>query len=203
MDKNNNFTEEERAKKFDILDLPEYDYLYKQDTVPFDCTFNFTVANESKYPSADHSASAGSSGRNIFFQTEGFTQPETEQNKPKEMGIDYFSANPSHLGKDTSFSQYKPERISSHQEQKESYGYPSYPQVQGNEHAVYVNASQYQYIKRRKERRDYLDSLEKKSNAAYQHESRHKHAMKRPRAPSGRFLTKEEAMIEDAKAVKQ
>jgi len=64
------------------------------------------------------------------------------------------------------------------------------------EQAVYVNANQYPYIKRRKERRDFLDSLEKKKDVSYQHESRHKHAMKRPRAPSGRFLTKEEAILQ-------
>lgn len=202
MDKNNTFSKDEKTKKFDILDLPEYDYLYKQEGAPFDCNFNFSITNEPKFPPSGQSPSATLSGnRSMFFQSEDLCQIGGEQKKPKEINIDYFSANVSHLAKEPSFSPYKSDRDSSLPDLKEPYMYPSYPQ--GNEHAVYVNANQYQYIKRRKERRDYLDSLEKKSNAAYQHESRHRHAMKRPRAPSGRFLTKEEALLEDPKTVKQ
>lgn len=60
---------------------------------------------------------------------------------------------------------------------------------------VYINISQYDYIKKRKIRREYLDTLMvKKCNDNYEHESRHKHAMKRLRAPSGRFMTKWEAI---------
>ncbi|TBU05820.1 putative CCAAT-binding transcription factor [Hamiltosporidium magnivora] len=66
---------------------------------------------------------------------------------------------------------------------------------EGNgEQPLYVNVHQYNTIKKRKLRRDYLDSLMKtKNKAGYLHESRHRHAMNRLRAPSGRFLTKEEA----------
>jgi|UPI0006795DFF hypothetical protein len=57
---------------------------------------------------------------------------------------------------------------------------------------VYVNAKQLSCIKKRKMRRDYLDKLMVPPRNTYLHESRHRHAMKRLRAPSGRFLTKEE-----------
>lgn len=62
-----------------------------------------------------------------------------------------------------------------------------------NELPVYVNIKQFHSIRKRKARRDYLDTLMKQSNTpGYLHESRHRHAMNRIRAPSGRFLTKKE-----------
>merc|ERR1712080_82770 len=60
------------------------------------------------------------------------------------------------------------------------------------EQPLFVNVHQYNCIRRRKLRRDFLDSLMVKKEG-YMHESRHRHAMNRLRAPSGRFLTKEEA----------
>lgn len=57
---------------------------------------------------------------------------------------------------------------------------------------LYVNAKQLNWIRKRKNRRDTLDSLMVILRSNYLHESRHRHAMKRLRAPSGRFLTKEE-----------
>ncbi|KAM0675436.1 Transcriptional activator [Gurleya vavrai] len=62
-----------------------------------------------------------------------------------------------------------------------------------SEQPLYVNLKQYDCIRKRKIRRDFLDTLMAEANqAGYLHESRHKHAMNRQRAPSGRFLTKEE-----------
>lgn len=62
------------------------------------------------------------------------------------------------------------------------------------EQPLYVNAHQFNCIRKRKMRRDYLDTITmNKSSSSYLHESRHRHAMNRLRAPSGRFLTKEEA----------
>lgn len=55
-----------------------------------------------------------------------------------------------------------------------------------------LNPRQIFWIRKRKLRRDMLDSLVKSNGSNYIHESRHRHAMKRMRAPSGRFLTKEE-----------
>lgn len=61
-----------------------------------------------------------------------------------------------------------------------------------DEQPLYVNVKQFHAIRKRKMRRDHLDTLMKQQNSGYLHESRHRHAMNRMRAPSGRFLTKEE-----------
>ncbi|ELA41051.1 uncharacterized protein VICG_01933 [Vittaforma corneae ATCC 50505] len=58
-----------------------------------------------------------------------------------------------------------------------------------------LNPRQVFWIKKRRLRRETLDSLMKATNSNYIHESRHRHAMKRLRAPSGRFLTKEETLV--------
>lgn len=77
---------------------------------------------------------------------------------------------------------------------KEEYGMYDYgfPFNDQSFQPLYVNAKQLSWIKKRKGRRDLLDSLMVSSRSNYLHESRHRHAMKRLRAPSGRFLTKEE-----------
>ena len=55
-----------------------------------------------------------------------------------------------------------------------------------------INPKQIYWIRRRQLRRELLDSVMVQQDKNYMHESRHRHAMKRLRAPSGRFLTKEE-----------
>lgn len=57
---------------------------------------------------------------------------------------------------------------------------------------VMINPKQMYWICKRKARREFLDRLMVSQTNNYMHESRHRHAMKRMRAPSGRFLTKEE-----------
>lgn len=71
--------------------------------------------------------------------------------------------------------------------------YSSYP----DDHyfnGMLLNPRQVFWIRKRKMRRETLDALMVTQKNNYVHESRHRHAMKRLRAPSGRFLTKEETL---------
>ncbi|KAJ5140921.1 CCAAT-binding transcription factor subunit B [Penicillium atrosanguineum] len=71
------------------------------------------------------------------------------------------------------------------------------------ESPLYVNAKQFHRILKRRVARQKLEEqlrLTSKGRKPYLHESRHNHAMRRPRGPGGRFLTADEVAAMDKKA---
>lgn len=77
------------------------------------------------------------------------------------------------------------------------------PAGTAEESPLYVNAKQFHRILKRRMARQKLDEalrLTNKGRKPYLHESRHNHAMRRPRGPGGRFLTADEVAAMEGKA---
>ncbi|KAJ5555790.1 hypothetical protein N7461_004260 [Penicillium sp. DV-2018c] len=71
------------------------------------------------------------------------------------------------------------------------------------ESPLYVNAKQFHRILKRRVARQKLEEqlrLTSKGRKPYLHESRHNHAMRRPRGPGGRFLTADEVAAMEKRA---
>ncbi|KAF5370827.1 hypothetical protein D9758_002068 [Tetrapyrgos nigripes] len=85
-------------------------------------------------------------------------------------------------------------------EQQQSFLNDVEPIPQVDDEPLYVNAKQYFRILKRRVARARLEEVHRLSRQRkpYLHESRHKHAMRRPRGPGGRFLTAEEIAAQRA-----
>jgi nuclear transcription factor Y alpha len=80
------------------------------------------------------------------------------------------------------------------------------PAAPTDESPLYVNAKQFHRILKRRVARQKLEEalrLSSKARKPYLHESRHNHAMRRPRGPGGRFLTAEEVAQLDKEAAER
>lgn len=76
--------------------------------------------------------------------------------------------------------------------------------AEAEEEPIYVNPKQYKRILRRREQRAKSEkqTLANRAKKTYMHESRHQHAMRRPRGPGGRFLPAHEVSCEATKPEK-
>lgn len=83
---------------------------------------------------------------------------------------------------------------------------PEMPQGAQEESPLYVNAKQFHRILKRRVARQRLEEalrLTSKGRKPYLHESRHNHAMRRPRGPGGRFLTADEVAEIERKKIQE
>ncbi|KAF2009787.1 hypothetical protein BU24DRAFT_63620 [Aaosphaeria arxii CBS 175.79] len=102
----------------------------------------------------------------------------------------------SHGGARPSVAPQMPQPPQPHQSSPEAIG-----GAPAEEAPLYVNAKQFHRILKRRLARQKLEDalrLTSKGRKPYLHESRHNHAMRRPRGPGGRFLTADEVAAMEA-----
>lgn len=206
----NSYNSQPPVKEYDLDRqhyIPQEDHSYNDEQYDIDNHRN--QANNINQNYADSPQNyIGDHYKNYMNEPEGSKQPAVNfENLSTDNAQFYDTSYYNNYNNDNFYEQSQPFYYNS-----ENLDFTNYKQLESNnpnyvppkqyydfhyasngETQLYVNVKQFHCIRKRKVRRDFLDTMMLKvGQAGYLHESRHRHAMNRMRAPSGRFLTKEE-----------